>query len=138
MVWGSWTRSKAEGVLWLQNFPATGQRYTQVHVCTYAFNKREALMMPCQCSRGTDVLFLLLFYSPPPAVPGHLDQRVQFPVAQGRADGVFSTEEDSSLSGRRWLATLPQHLFWGWAVAFYMVLTSLWWIKVLHTEKQIM
>lgn len=43
------------------------------------------------------------FTPSPPAVPGHLYQRVHFPVAQGRADGVFSTEEDSSLSSRRWL-----------------------------------
>lgn len=43
---------------------------------------------------------------PSPPFPDHFYQRVQFPVTQRRADGVFSTKEGASLSSRwggRWL-----------------------------------
>lgn len=88
-----------------------------------------------------NVLFLPHLLPPPPPLPDHLYQGIWFPAAGGCADGVQHPgglmlawqEVDGEL-----LAMFPQHLFWGWAVAFYMILTSLWWIKVLHKEKQLM
>jgi len=92
----------------------------------------------CPCPHGPWMFFFLLF--PSPAFSDHIHHWPRTPGAQRGGNRVFSTEgphiclaEDGEI-----LATLSQHLFWGRAVAFYMISTSLWWIKVLHTEKQLM
>ena len=74
---------------------------------------------------------------PLPPFPDHFYQRTPFPVAQ-----VFSAPRRAQLrlAEGRWGdpgCTSPAFVL-GVAVTFYMILTSLWWIKVLHTEKQLM
>lgn len=69
----------------------------------------------------------------PPHFPNstfpHLHQRIRFLVAQGEPVGFAAQRTDYLWlpeGAGEILASLSQHLFWGWAVAFYMILTSRW------------
>lgn len=87
--------------------------------------------------RPVSVLIWSLEGPPLPPIPDHFYQRVPFPVAQGcsalRRAQLCLAEGGWGDPGY----TSPAFVL-GVAVAFYMILTSLWWIKVLHTEKQLM
>lgn len=94
----------------------------------------------CQCSCGTEYLLpphSLTPFSWPPLPKDPVPSGTKGELTGGfqhRGRLIFAWQK---VAGEI-LAALPQHLFWGWAVAFCMILTSLWWIKVLHTEKQLM
>ena len=59
----------------------------------------------------------------------HLHQRIRVLGAPGEPVGLAARRRDClclAEGAGEILALLSQHLFWGWAVAFYMILTSRW------------